>query len=66
MTVDFEAASYSVSEGGAIDVCLILTGNTEINVVVTLQVEDGTASMCNTYNAVFSQCHTLCIHYRWD
>lgn len=48
MTINFEADSYSLSEGNTEDLCLILTGSTEVDVLVNLHVgEEGTASMLN-------------------
>ena len=45
MTINFEAATYSASEGEVVDACLILIGNTDIDVSATVQVVPGTASM---------------------
>ena len=46
VTIAFEEMSYSVLEGREIDVCLILTGTTDIDVSANLQVGDiTTASM---------------------
>lgn len=45
VTITFEESSYSVVEGSTTDVCLLLNGNTDIDISVTLQVEETTASM---------------------
>ena len=45
MTIDFEETTYSASEGEVRDVCLILTGQTDIDVSAAIQVTPGTASM---------------------
>lgn len=48
MTINFEADSYSLSEGNIEDLCLIMTGSTEVDVLVNIHVgEEGTASMLN-------------------
>ena len=53
VTVEFEATNSSVPEGTALEVCLILAGNSDFDVTVTLQVEDGTTSMFDTYKIKF-------------
>lgn len=45
MTITFEENSYSVSEGGTTDVCLLLNGNTDIDISVNLQIGASTAGM---------------------
>ena len=49
MTVNFEADNYSVAEGSAQEICLILNGSTEVSVVVNLVGEEGTASMFESF-----------------
>ena len=44
MTINFEETTYSASEGEVRDVCLILTGQTDIDVSAAIQVTPGTAS----------------------
>ena len=43
--VDFETHNSSVPEGNSVDICLILVGVTEVNVSVSLIVQEETASM---------------------
>lgn len=45
VTITFEESSYSVTEGGTTDVCLLLNGNTDIDISVNLQIGASTASM---------------------
>ena len=49
MTVNFEADNYSVAEGSAEEICLILNGSTEVSVVVNLVGEEGTASTFESF-----------------
>ena len=49
MTVNFEADNYSVDEGSAEEICLILNGSTEVSVVVNLVGEEGTASTFESF-----------------
>ena len=43
--VDFETYNSSVLEGNSVDICLILSGATEVNVSVNLIVQEETAGM---------------------
>ena len=44
LTIRFEQNTYFVSEGNTVEVCLILSGSTEVNVSVNINIEEGTAS----------------------
>ena len=47
--INFEEATYSALEGEVREVCLVLTGQTDIDVSATVQVAPGTASMSEYY-----------------
>ena len=44
MVISFEESSYSVFEGDRVDVCLLLVGETDIEILVDLNIEDGTTN----------------------
>ena len=44
LIIRFEQNTYAVSEGNTVEVCLILSGSTEVNVSVNISIEEGTAS----------------------
>ena len=53
VSVGFEQLSYDVNEnGGTVQVCAVITGEIESNVIVDLQTSDGTAEASRDYTAL--------------